>query len=92
MPFGLKNAPAFFQRLMETAMAGLLWVVLVCYIDDLIIFGRSFDDHLANVGLFLQRCSDRCLRLNAAKCRFFCVELPALGHILSGTGIRPPAR
>jgi hypothetical protein len=44
MPFGLKGAPATFERLMETVLAGLQWDMCLIYLDDAIVLGRSFED------------------------------------------------
>ena len=49
MPFGLCNAPATFQRLMDVALSGLQWTSCLIYLDDVLIFGRSFDEHKACV-------------------------------------------
>ena len=50
MPFGLCNAPATFQRLMENVLAGLQWEIAVLYIDDIIVFADTVDAHLSLVG------------------------------------------
>lgn len=93
MPFGLKNAPAIFQRLMDTTLAGLLWVTCLCYIDDLICFGPSFAESLANLKEALLRLRSRNLRLRADKCFWFFKEVRLLGHVVSGTSQRPdPAK
>ena len=93
MPFGLKNAPAIFQRLMDTTLAGLLWVTCLCYIDDLICFGPSFSASMQNLREALQRLRTRNLRLRADKCYWFFKEVRLLGHIVSGTAQRPdPAK
>ena len=55
MPFGLKNAPATFQRLMESVLAGLIRNVSLDYLDDIIITGRSFPEHLENIREVLTR-------------------------------------
>ena len=49
MPFGLCNAPATFQRLMNSILAGLQWTTCLIYIDDIIVVGRTFDEHLNNL-------------------------------------------
>ena len=93
LPFGWNNAPAIFQRLMDTTMAGLLWVTVVVYLDDCIWFGNDLDTTLANGDAVLQRLSDRNMRLRADKCFWFYQELRLLGHIVNGTGVKPdPAK
>ena len=49
IPFGLCNAPATFQRLMDSVLAGFQWSACLVYIDDIIIMGRSFEEHLENL-------------------------------------------
>jgi hypothetical protein len=49
MPFGLKGAPATFERLMETVLAGLQWKICLIYLDDIIVLGRSFEDMVTNL-------------------------------------------
>ena len=58
MPFGLKNAPATFQRLMETVLAGLNRKVCLDYLDDIIVNGETFSEHLVNLRLVLLRLHD----------------------------------
>ena len=55
MPFGLTNAPATFQRLMERILAGLQWQICLVYIDDVIIFSRTFDDHVQHLSVIFER-------------------------------------
>ena len=55
MPFGLCNAPATFQRLMNSVLAGLQWTSCLVYIDDIIVVGRNFDEHLDNLQKVLKR-------------------------------------
>ncbi|VDI46195.1 Hypothetical predicted protein [Mytilus galloprovincialis] len=88
MPFGLCNAGATFQRIIETAMRGLQWHVLVLYLDDIIVFSETFDEHLVNLQKVFQRLSDAGLKLKAAKCSFFKHEVEYLGHIVSTEGVR----
>ena len=49
MPFGLKGAPATFERLMETVLAGLQWNICLIYLDDIIVLGRSFEDMVTHL-------------------------------------------
>ena len=55
MPFGLCNAPATFQRLMDLILAGLQWKNCLVYLDDILIIGRTFKEHLDNLGLVFNR-------------------------------------
>ena len=93
LPFGWNNAPAIFQRLMDTTMAGLLWVTVVVYLDDCVWFGNDLATTITNGDAVLQRLSDRNMRLRADKCFWFFQELRLLGHITNGTGVKPdPAK
>ena len=65
MPFGLKNAPATFQRLMETVLAGLIRKSCLDYLDDIIVTGRTFAENLRNVFIRLREAR---LRLKPRKC------------------------
>ena len=69
MPFGLRNAPTTFQRLMDTVLAGLEGYA-VPYIDDILIFSESWDDHLKHVRVVLGRLSDAKLTAKPAKCEW----------------------
>ena len=82
MPFGLCNAPATFQHLMDFVLAGLQWSSCLVYLDDVIIMGRSFEDHFKNLALVLERLQDAGLKLKQEKCAFFWKEVLYLGHIV----------
>lgn len=58
MPFGLCYAPATFQRVIEQALNGLQWQVTVLYLDDIIVVGRDFEEHLNNLNLVINRLSE----------------------------------
>ena len=93
MPFGLRNAPAIYQRLMDNTLAGLLWVTCLCYIDDLICFGPDFSTALSNLREALLRLRARNLRLRADKCYWFFKEVRLLGHVITATSQKPdPAK
>ena len=89
MPFGLCNAPATFQRLMNFVLAGLQWSSCLVYLDDVIIMGRSFQDHIKNLALVLEWLQDAGLKLNPEKCAFFRKGVLYLGHVVSEDGIVP---
>jgi hypothetical protein len=87
MPFGLCNAPATFQRLMDCVLAGLHWETCLVYLDDVIIIGKSFEDHLHNLHHVFQRFREAGLKLKPTKCTFCQPEVSFLGHVVSRTGI-----
>ena len=89
MPFGLCNAPAMFQRLMDLLLAGLLWEACLVYIDDVIIIGNDFQSHLCNISAVLSHLQDGGLKVNPSKCHFFKKEVHLLGHVVSNHGIQP---
>ncbi|GFY29442.1 retrovirus-related Pol polyprotein from transposon 412 [Trichonephila clavipes] len=88
MPFGLCNAPATFERLMETMLKGLTFEACLIYLDDVIIGGRTFEEHLQNIQKVLSKLRDANLKLNPSKCKFFQKEVNYLGHIISAEGVR----
>ncbi|KAG5864975.1 hypothetical protein JTB14_012724 [Gonioctena quinquepunctata] len=67
MPFGLKNAPSTFQRLVDRFRSGLPGVTILAYLDDLIILSESFEKHLQDLDMVFQRLEMYKLRLNRAK-------------------------
>ncbi|KAL5469185.1 hypothetical protein EMCRGX_G030403 [Ephydatia muelleri] len=87
MPFGLCNAPATFQRLMDRVLKDLKWSECLVYIDDKVIFGRTFDEHLCHVANVLSHLRQAGLKLKPEKCYFLQQEVRYLGHIVSEEGI-----
>lgn len=87
MPFGLCNAPATFERLMETVLAGLQWQICLIYLDDIIVYGKTFDDMLQNLELVFEKLLAAGLKLKARKCSLFARQVKYLGHIISEQGI-----
>lgn len=89
MPFGLRNAPSTFQRLMDRFRSGLQDLNLLAYLDDLIILSETFEAHMNH----LQRVFDRLrlynLHLNRPKCNFSCPSVDYLGHVIKPSGIAP---
>ncbi|XP_056017057.1 uncharacterized protein LOC130053684 [Ostrea edulis] len=71
MPFGLANAPATYQRLMEDIFADLNLSICIIYLDDIIVFSRTFEDHLERLERVLQRIQNSGLKLSPSKCQFF---------------------
>jgi len=93
MPFGLCNAPATFERLMEMVLKGFLWKRCMVYIDDVVVYGRTFRETLDNFKLVLDRIRAAGLKLKPSKCDLFAKEILYLGFMVTGKGIRPdPAK
>ena len=88
MPFGLCNAPATFQRLMDTVLQGILWHFVIVYIDDINIGSRTFSEHLEHLKQVFERLRNAGLKLNPEKCFFFEKKLVFLGHVVSNEGIQ----
>jgi len=89
MPFGLTNAPATFQRLMNNVLQKFLHKIVVVYLDDIIIFSKSFDQHLKDIQIVFDTLQEAGLKLNLKKCSFFKETVSYLGHIISKDGILP---
>ena len=87
MPFGLTNAPATFSRMMQAVLAGLQWQSCLVYLDDIIIFSKTFEDHLSDVDRVLKRLIDRGLSCKAKKCELFRSEVIYLGHKITKHGV-----
>ena len=88
LPFGLCNAPASFERLMELVLRGLIWERCLCYIDDVVVFGRTFDSALDNLKIVVSRFREANLKLKPSKCVLFQTEVLFLGHIVNSQGIK----
>jgi len=87
MPFGLCNAPATFQRLMDRVLSDLKWSTCLVYFDDIMVVGKSFADHLSNIGSVLARLRRAGLKLKPRKCHLCQKRVAFLGHIVSAEGI-----
>ena len=87
MPFGLTNAPATFQRLMERVLAGLQWHTCLVYIDDIIIFSETIEDHLKQMQDIFDRLKQAKLKLKPKKCKLLQTKVKYLGHIVSKEGV-----
>ncbi|CAC5385628.1 Retrovirus-related Pol polyprotein from transposon 297,Retrovirus-related Pol polyprotein from transposon opus,Retrovirus-related Pol polyprotein from transposon 17.6 [Mytilus coruscus] len=87
MPMGLCNSAPVFERLMETVLSGLTWKICLVYLDDVIIFSKSFEEHMKNLKEVFQRLKAANLKLNPKKCNFLKTEFKFLGHIDSESGV-----
>ncbi|GFU85490.1 hypothetical protein TNCV_3178121 [Trichonephila clavipes] len=68
MPFGLCNAPATFERMMDNLLRHFKWTMCLCYLDDIIVFSETFEDHLIRLKLVLKCLQEAGLKLNSKKC------------------------
>ena len=87
LPFGLTNAPATFQRLMQSVMHDHIFRILLCYLDDLLIYSTTFKGHLENLEKVFLRLREVGVKLKPSKCKIAQTEVAFLGHRLSSEGI-----
>lgn len=88
MPFGLKNAPATFQRLIDRFRTGLPNITILAYLDDIIVISNGFDRHLDDLELVFQRLRQFKLVANREKCQFLRQNIKFLGHLITSDGIQ----
>ena len=88
MPFGLCNAPATFQRLMERCMGDMNLKECLIYLDDIVIFSQTFEEHISRLHAVLERLKIHNLKLKASKCEFMKDEVSYLGHVVAKAGIK----
>src|SRR5205085_1892772 len=89
MPFGLTNAPATFQRLMDKILETEIGKFVQVYLDDIIIYSETWEEHLEHIKQVFQRLEDAGLKMGKEKCFFALKELEFLGHRISREGIKP---
>ena len=86
-PFGLSQAPAYFQRLMNKVIKGLPFAFV--YLDDVLIHSPDIETHLEHIRILFQRLREADLKLKDSKCNYFKTHVQYLGHLVSGKGIKP---
>ena len=87
VPFGLMQAPAYFQELMTHVLKDFSFAIT--YLDDIIIFSRIAEKHLSHIRQLFEKLRNAHLFMKLSKCHFFTKEIQYLRHILSSKGIRP---
>ena len=87
MPFGISSAPEFFQREMEKIVGNMKGVI--CLMDDILVYGKDANEHWLRLKEVLKRVRSSGMTLKKDKCEFGSLEIKFLGHIVSGTGIKP---
>ena len=92
LPFGLKNAPATFQTVMNNIFAPLIGKCVVIYLDDILIYSKTAEEHEQHLEQVLQLLEQNQLYAKLAKCQFNMQNVEFLGHMVGHDGIRPDPR
>lgn len=87
MPYGLKSGPAVFQRLTDKVLGHHKWQIALVYIDDFIIYSKTFDKYLQDIETILFLVAKYGITLSPKKCHIGYQTLRALGHSISNLGI-----
>lgn len=87
LPFGLCNVPGTFQRLMERIFGAQHFQTRLLYLDDVIVFSSTIDEHLERLDSVLSRLKQEKLKVKLEKCCFFQTEVNYLGHMISKEGV-----
>ena len=89
MPFGLCGAPATFCRLMSIVLGDYIGVICLCYLDDVIVYGKTQRELLERLDLIFTRLSQNGLKIKPSKCQLFRTEIQFLGHLVTANGVQP---
>ena len=89
LSFGLTNAPGTFQRLMNYVLRSVIGKKCLVYLDDIIVFAKTREEHLANLECIFNLLKEADLKLGLSKCKFMCESVQYLGHVISAKGITP---
>ena len=87
MPMGMTNSPATFQRLMHACLNDYIFKILLVYLDDIIVYSNTFDDHIERLDRVFTRLQEHSLKLKPEKCKFFQHKVTYVGHQISSDGI-----
>ena len=91
-PFGMRNSGATYQRLMTHVLSGYIDKFCHCFIDDVVVFSRGFEEHLEHLERVFERLRRADLKLKPKKCVFARTQVTYLGHLVSAGEIRPDPR
>lgn len=88
LPFGLINSAPAFQRIMIIVLGDLVGIACFVYIDDIVIYGKTLEEHNINLDLVLERLSIHKLKVKPGKCHFLQTEISYLGYVISEAGVK----
>ena len=91
LAFGLTNAPGTFQRLMNSVLRSVILKICLVYLDDIIIFSRSIEEHISNLKTVFSLLEEANLKLKLEKYKFLAQSVSYLGHVITAEGIKPDA-
>ena len=89
MPFEISSAPAIFQRMISRVLHGIEGKYSMAYLDDILVFSKTFEDHIEHLKDVFSRLKKADLCLNKKKCHFVKMEVEYLGHLIGPDGIKP---
>ena len=92
MPFGLRSAPATMQRLMSTLFRSMTWKMVLVYLDDIVIYSDTVEQHLTRMDLVFSKIREANLKLKPSKCQFLRRSVEYLGHVVSSSGVATSPR
>ena len=87
MPFGLRNGPSIFQRIMQGILAPYLWLFCLVYIDNIVVYSKSYEEHIDHLDLVLEAIEKAGITLAPNKCHLFYGSILLLGHKVSQLGL-----
>ncbi|SJL16565.1 uncharacterized protein ARMOST_20091 [Armillaria ostoyae] len=87
MPFGLRNGPSVFQRVMQEILSPYLWIFMLVYIDDIVVYSKTFKEHITHLDKVLNVVEESGITLSPTKCHFFNSSILLLGHKVSRLGL-----
>ncbi|KAK1911204.1 hypothetical protein P3342_011806 [Pyrenophora teres f. teres] len=87
MPFGLTNAPATFQELINNVLRAHLDIFVIAYLDDILVYSETLEDHVEHVKTVLRALEQFNLRLKPEKCKFHKTKVNFLGYVVGADGV-----